>query len=245
MLTTSEGTLLAGRVRYVQPVDGYRTGIEPVLLAASVPARPGECVLEAGTGAGAGLLCLAARIAGLSGVGVERDPGMAALARRNFAANGLDGFSIATADITAFAPDSSAADAAFDHAFANPPWHDPAGTASDSALRELAKRSAPGLLAAWVSALARRLRHRGSLTLILPAPALGEACTALTASGLGGITLLPLWPRAGREAKLLLLRGVRGGLGPSRVLPGLVLHGDDGYSAEAQAILRDGDALPW
>ncbi|HJS85951.1 MAG TPA: SAM-dependent methyltransferase, partial [Acetobacteraceae bacterium] len=56
------GTLLGGRVRYAQPAEGFRSGIEPVLLAAAVPARPGECVLEGGSGAGAGLLCLAARI---------------------------------------------------------------------------------------------------------------------------------------------------------------------------------------
>jgi tRNA1Val (adenine37-N6)-methyltransferase len=237
---TTDGTLLGGRVRYAQPVEGYRTGIEPVLLAASILARPGDKVLEAGTGAGAGLLCLAARVPGLSGLGVERAPGMAALARRNLAANGFGGFTIATADITTHAPGET-----FDHAFANPPWHAPAGTASASALRDLAKRAAPGLLAAWVAALAHGLRHRGSLTLILPAPALAEACAALTAAGIGSVALLPLWPRAGREAKLLLLRGVRGGLGPSRVLPGLVLHAEDGYSAEAQAILRDGNALPW
>ena len=60
-MDTTEGTLLGGRVRYAQPARGYRTGIEPVLLAAAVPAVPGQAVLEAGTGAGAALLCLAAR----------------------------------------------------------------------------------------------------------------------------------------------------------------------------------------
>ena len=52
----TEGTLLGGAIRYGQPKTGYRTGIEPIFLAAAVPAHAGNQVLEAGTGAGAGLL---------------------------------------------------------------------------------------------------------------------------------------------------------------------------------------------
>ena len=88
-MNAATGKLLDGRLTYRQPLNGYRTGIEPVLLAASIPARPGECVLELGTGAGAGLMCLAARIDGISGTGVELDAAQAALAAGNFAANGF------------------------------------------------------------------------------------------------------------------------------------------------------------
>ena len=57
--------------------------------------------------------------------------------------------------------------------------------------------------------------------------------------------MLPLWPRRGNAARLVLLRGVKGGRGPFRLLPGLVLHEQDGgFTAEAQVILRDGAALP-
>ena len=82
------GYLLGGRVRYAQPRQGFRSGIEPVLLAAAVPARAGERVLEGGTGAGAALLCLAARVPGVHGVGIERDGTLVSLARRNASANG-------------------------------------------------------------------------------------------------------------------------------------------------------------
>src|SRR5277367_7136876 len=80
----TEGHLLGGRVRYAQPRDGFRSGIEPVLLAAAVPARAGERVLEVGSGAGAALLCLAARVSGVVGLGLERDAALAALAADNF-----------------------------------------------------------------------------------------------------------------------------------------------------------------
>ncbi len=58
------------------------------------------------------------------------------------------------------------------------------------------------------------------------------------------MTLLPLWPRAGRAAKLVILRALRGGRGPMRLLPGLVLHAPaGGFSAQAEAVLRGGAAL--
>jgi tRNA1(Val) A37 N6-methylase TrmN6 len=230
----TDGTLLDGRLRYRQPANGYRTGLEPVLLAASVPARPGERVVEAGTGAGAGLMCLLHRVPDLSAEGVERDAAMAGMARHNLAANGFAEALITCAAIEAWRPLSP-----IDHAFANPPWHEPAGTASPSPGRDTAKRAAPGLLAAWAQALARALRPRGTLSFILPAAALADGVATLHAAKCPQISLLPLWPRAGVPARLIILRGVRLGRGASAVLPGLVLHeGDGGFTAAAEGVLR-------
>ena len=232
-------TLLGGRVHHAQLADGHRTGIEPVLLAASIPATQGARVLEGGTGSGAGLLCLAARVPGVSGTGIERDAALAALARANFAANGFAALEVREADIAATAPAGP-----FDHAFANPPWHDPAGTRSADARQEAARRGDPGLLALWAARLASPLRPRGTLTFVLPAALLAEALAALAAAGCGSPAVLPLWPREGRAARLLLLRGVKGGRAPCALLPGLVLHGPGtDYSAAATAILRDAAPL--
>lgn len=243
-MNAAAGTLLGGRVRHVQADTGHRTGIEPVLLAASVAARPGSRVLEGGTGSGAALLCLATRIPGVLGVGIERDADQAVLARRNIEANGLRGLEIVTADLTA--PDTLPAGLHFDHAMANPPWHHNAGTASPDSRQEAARRATDGLFGAWIAALSRLLRHRGSLTLVTAAASLADCIAGLTAAGCGSIALMPLWPRPGREAKLLLLQAVKGGQGPARLLPGLVLHGDGGgYTPAAESILRHGTALDW
>ncbi len=237
-METTEGTLLGGRVCHAQPRTGHRTGLEPVLLAAAVPARPGERVLEGGTGSGAALLCLAARLPGLRGVGVERDPDMAALARANAAANGFAGLDVLAGDLTELRLEGG-----FDHALANPPWHG-TGTASPEPLREAAKRGSPGLIAIWARRLAAPLRHRGTLTLVVAAAALPACLAGMVEAGCGSLAVLPLWPRAGQPAGLVLLQGVKGGRGPCRVLPGLVLHADDGgFTAAAEAVLRGGGAL--
>ena len=233
----SLGTLLGGRVRYAQPVRGYRTGIEPVLLAASVPARPGQRVLEGGTGAGAGLLCLGARVPGLVGLGIERDRQMAVLARRNLADNGQN-FDIREADV------SAAREAGpVDHAFANPPWHDPAATRSPDLMRDAATHREAGGLAAWIGAMRACLGAAGTLTVVLPAMLAGEAIAMLHGAGLGRLTLFPLWPRAGVGAKIVLVQA-SAGPAAATVAAGLALHGEgQGYTAEAEAVLRGGAGL--
>ncbi len=232
-------TLLGGRVQHIQPADGHRTGIEPVLLAASIPARPGARVLEGGTGSGAALLCLAARVGGVTGVGIERSPPLADLARANIAANGFAGLTVLTGDLAALRPEG-----VFDHAFANPPWHDAAGTASADAGREAARRAQPGLFAIWAAALAAPLRSRGTLSFVIAAGVLPACMAAMAAAGCGSLAVLPLWPHAGRAARLLLLRGIKDGRGPCRMLAGLVLHEPGGgYTAAADAVLRGGAAL--
>ena len=237
----THGHLLGGRVRYAQPASGYRSGIEPVLLAASVPARANATVLEGGSGAGAALLCLAARVAGLTGIGVERDPALAALAAENAAANGAAGVAFMTAAVESAEPPGP-----FDHAMANPPYHAPDGTASPDPAREAAKRIQPDLLTAWASGLGRNLRRHGTLTFILPAALLPECLHALHAAQCPAVAIQPLWPKIGRPARLVLVRGQKLGRSPLRLLPGLVLHQADGrFSPEAEAILRGGASWDW
>ena len=233
------GYLLGGRLQYVQPAAGYRTGIEPVLLAASVPAGEGQHVLEGGTGAGSGLMCLASRVPGISGVGVEVDPAMADLARRNIKLNGFSGLAILTACILQAPPGE------FDHAFANPPWHDPASTSSPVARRQLAKQTSGPGLEGWIAALRRTLRSGGSLTLILPAAQIPRASSAMKFFSLGGIEQTPLLPRTSRPPKMIILTGWLGDNRPDRVNESIVLHSDDGaYMPDVEAVLRGGSALP-
>ena len=165
---------------------------------------------------------------------------MADIAAGNAAANGLAHLHFTAADVTVWRPDEP-----FDHALANPPWHKADGTPPPDAGRERAKMAEPDLLARWAQNLAGGLRRRGTLSLILPASSSGAGMAALRQAHCPEITLLPLWPRTGQPARLVLLQGVRDGGGPDRLLPGLVLHEADGhYTPAAERILRYGDSLP-
>jgi tRNA1Val (adenine37-N6)-methyltransferase len=239
---------LGGRVHVWQPVQGYRAGIDPVILAAAVAARPGQAVLELGCGAGVAALCLAARVPGLAVTGVELQPGYALLARRNAVENALP-LTVIEADLAA--PPPSLRARSFDHVLMNPPYFDRSlGTGSDDAGRNLAL-GGPTPLADWVDAATKRLRSGGWLTVIQRMARLPDLLGALDGR-LGTVAVLPLAARAGRGADLFLLRARKGGRAPFRLLAPLVLHdgdrhlrdGDD-FAAPVKAVLRDGAALDW
>lgn len=143
----TENEYLGGKVRIRQPASGYRAGVDPVLLAASVPAVSGQRILELGTGVGTAALCLAARVENLSLVGVEIQPEYAALARENAGLNKAD-FDVVEADLLKLPEELKQRQ--FDHVIANPPYFDrTAGHAAADTGRETAMgESAP--LAEWL-----------------------------------------------------------------------------------------------
>jgi tRNA1Val (adenine37-N6)-methyltransferase len=238
-MATTQGHLLGRRVVYRQPASGFRSGIEPILLAASIPARAGEHVLEAGTGAGAALLCLTARVPGVYATGVEMDAAMADLAAANAEANGFSGVEIVRDRI-----ESVVLPRLFDHAMANPPYHRPGDPASPDAGRATSKCGSDALIRSWIERLSMSLRRRGSLTLIVSAGMVPACVTAMSGSRCPCTAIFPLWPKVERSAKLVLLRGVRDSHTPMRLLSGMVLHRPDGsFSDAAQAILGNAAAL--
>lgn len=236
--TTLDG-FLDGALSVEQPRRGYRAAIDPVILAAAVPARPGERVFEAGAGVGVASLCLARRVPGLTIEAAEIDGPTAALLAANVVRNGLEGsIRVARADILARSPAR-----AFDHVVSNPPYleADRASPSPDAA-KNRAHVLGPGGIAAWIGACLRRLRPGGALTLILRADGLDAALGALSGR-CGGITIIPLWPRHGEAARRIIIRGVKGSRRPLTLAPGLALHEGPGFSAGALAILRGAAAL--
>lgn len=236
--------LLGGRIRLVQPERGYRAAVDPVLLAAAVPAGAGEHVLDLGAGVGAASLCLAARVPGCRVTGIELQPDLAALAAGNAEASGLAGrVRVLRGDLLAPPPELAALAGRFDHVMANPPYLKAgAHTPPPDAGRAAAHGEGAADLAEWVACSARMLRPRGTVTFVHRADRFDEL-TALLRRHFGAIVLFPLWPRPGSPARRVLVRARLGARGPAAVEAGLVLHADAGYTAEAAAVLRDAAAL--
>ncbi|WP_349593806.1 tRNA1(Val) (adenine(37)-N6)-methyltransferase [Azospirillum argentinense] len=237
-------TLLGGRVRLHQPQAGYRAAIDPVLLAAVTAAGAGERVLDVGAGTGAAALCLAARVPGVTVVGLEKRAEAADFARRNAALNGLES-RVIVREGDLLAPPPELVPGSFDRVMMNPPYLR-AGAASlpPDPWKAAANVEGEAGLADWVRFAAAMLKPRGTLTMVHRADRVDEILAALHRARFGSLTLVPLWPKAGEEARRLLLAAQKGGRSPARFTAGLVLHGPDGaYSAQAQRILRDMDPL--
>lgn len=239
----TEDGLLNRRLLLRQPARGYRAGSDAVLLAAAVPAKAGESVLDVGAGVGAVSLCLAWRCPGIELVGLERAAELAALATENAKANGQAArFRVLCGDVAA-AP-AEIRQRRFDHVVSNPPFYEAGtGSASPEPLKAGAHAEDEVPLADWLAFCLKRLAPGGLLSVIHRASRLPGLLAALDGRA-GDIAVLPLWPATGRPAKRVIVQARAGSRAPARLLLGLTLHQADGSdTAQAHAILRDGAAL--
>ena len=231
-------------MRLRQPARGYRVAIDPVLLAAAVPAKAGERVLDLGSGTGAAALCLAHRAPAVHVTGLELQAALVDLARDNAADNDLgDRVTFIAGDIAHGArvgPD------AFDHVMTNPPYQragcaTPPGDASRAAAHQ---ESVHVPLAAWVDFAFENVCEGGGITFIYTADRADELVTQMRRHATA-IRVISVFPKSDRPASRVIVRAGRAERASRRGGDGLVLHETDGsYTCAAQMILRDGAALP-
>lgn len=229
-----DGVFLGGKLTLRQG-DGYRAAVDAVLLAASLRLKPGDRAAEFGCNAGAALLSAAWLNRDAAFTGVESDHEAARLAADNIAANAMeDRVRVVEADALAWRPGEQ-----LDSVFFNPPFFDDAARLRAPAPGKRGAWINEAGLAAWIAAGLKRLREGGRLTVIQRADRLGDILAALEGKA-GGVTVLPVHPRADAPAKRVVVAAVKTSKAPLRVLPGLVLHarGRGAYMPEADAILR-------
>jgi len=243
-LAVTDDSILGGRASLRQPAKGYRAGLDAALLAAACDTGSNGRVIEPGCGVGAVMLAAAVRRPGVRFLGLERDPKAAALAVHNVAANGLaDRVEVVVGEIGRRGP---APGAPFDAALCNPPFFDDPGQLWGPHPAKAGAWMADDGLAAWVRFLTRSVREGGTVTLIHRADRLADLL-ALLAPKAGGVQVRPIHPFPEAPAGRVLVRAVKTGKAPLRLLPALVLHERGGakHTPEAEAILRGEADLPW
>ncbi len=244
----TDDAFLGGTLNILQPRTGYRAGLDGILLAASVAAGAGAQVLDMGAGVGVVGLAVARRLAVVHVTMLERDPGLAGLARRNIERNALAArVRLIEADVAGPWRDIAALGAAaesFDHVLANPPFHiEGRGTAARDPVKAGANAMPDGGLDRWVRFMATMARAGGAATIIHRADALHALLDAL-GGRFGGAVVLPIHPRDGEPASRVLIQAIKGSRAALELRPALVLHNaDHGFRPEVEAILRHGAAL--
>jgi tRNA1(Val) A37 N6-methylase TrmN6 len=239
----TEDRLLGGRIRLRQPAAGYRIAIDPVFLAAAVPAEPHQVVLDVGCGAGAAMLCLAARVPHCRVVGLEMQRDLVRLAGDNAILNAMEArVTVMIGDL--LRPPPRLPPGAFDHVMANPPYNEKGRTVA-AALPNKTRSTVEGDadLAAWVRFVLAMVRPKGTVTFIHRADRI-DLMLAEIAGRAGEVVVYPLWPGEDREASRILVRARKHTAAPARLARGLVLHRADGRLTDAaEGILREGRGL--
>ena len=225
-------TFHKGRVVVRQKKNGYRFALDAPLLADFIRTKPGETLLELGTGSGIVALLLGRRrFAHLTALEIQ--PSLAALARRNVRLNGLqDRITVVQADLRRFRPSRR-----LDVVFSNPPYiRKGTGFLSPSAEKSVAKHEIKCDILEVMQATSRCLERGGRAYFVYPAERSGDFDGAAGASGLHVRRRRFVHPRPGEPAALFLAE-CRHGRGPCRTAAPLVLRGADGLDTpEARRI---------
>jgi tRNA1(Val) A37 N6-methylase TrmN6 len=147
-----------------------------------------------------------------------------------------------TAPAEAFSANALAPDSA-DVVLMNPPFNDAARhRASPDEARACAHVADAETLDAWIHAARRLLKSGGALTLIWRADGLSQVLAAL-GRGFGSLAILPVHGDGGRPAIRVLVRAVKGGKAPTRILTGLLLNDESGLPNKEVAKMLAGEGV--
>jgi tRNA1(Val) A37 N6-methylase TrmN6 len=248
---TVADSFLGGRLLLHQPEGGHRCGTDAVLLAAAAPADFPGLAIDVGAGVGAAGLALAiSRPRAQVGL-LESDHFVAGLARANIAQNGLsDRCSVFEADMLSPACRRGAGlrDEGAGLVITNPPFLDPSKARLSPEPRKRRAHSmqgeGPSALCAWIAA-SLTLVVPGGLFIMIHRPDVLPAILLSLSGRAGGITVLPVHPRLKTKARRILVRAKKGSRAPFALAPPLVLHDENGFTAESDAIHRGKSTIAW
>ena len=227
-----------GSLKLWQPAKGFRATTDAVLLAAAITPMASR-ILELGCGTAAVSLILARRLPEALITGIEINPELASLARRNAAENGFaDRLKIITGDIAA---NPGGLSEAVDQVVFNPPYNDPASSLSADPARKQAM--AAGDLTVWITAALAALVRKGRLTLISRTETLPVILECLGHHHAGEISILPIQPAHDQPASRLLVTARKSVRGVMTLLPPLVLHQNASQLTDRAAAITAGGYL--
>lgn len=235
---TTVDDFLGGLIKLRQPKIGYRATSDAVMVAAAVPAKEGETILDVGCASGIVGLCIGARVPNLSMTGVEIQPELVELACQNAALNGQN-LTVIKADISKKVLELHGIQ--FHHVVTNPPFYTETPARQSQQVEMAYKQVVP--LKKWIDFCLRHLRAKGTFTIIHRAESVPEILSLLNGR-LGGIRLIPIWPKQDVNPKRVIIQGIMNSKKPFEIHSGFVMHHhDDTRTDEAERIMREGVSL--
>lgn len=231
--------LLAEDLRIIQSPSVFSFSLDAVLLArfAYVPLKRGK-VVDLCTGNGAIPLFLSART-DVPIIGVELQERLVHMAMRSVTYNHLDHrISIIQGDVKEIP--AQLGFEKYDVVTCNPPYF-PAHEMSDKNISEhmaIARHELHLTLGESVEAASKLLKQGGKAAFVHRSGRLIDIITAMRANRLEPKRVRLVYPKAGKEANTLLIEGIKDGKPDLKILPPLIVYGDDGeYSEEVRALL--------
>lgn len=232
--------ILGGKLRVIQPREGYRFSVDSILLARFVSVRRIDRVLELGAGCGVIALAVAMLHSPREVVAAEIQPQLVELIARSATLNHIESLRAIRSDLRTMPADS------FDVVIANPPYR-AAGTGriSPHAARRIARSETSATLEDFLAAASRSTRRGGKVAVVFAADRSAELMSTLCEHALEPKRIRFVHPFADAPAATILVEARKHGGVEVAIEPPLILFDKPGiYSAEAHRILDPVASFP-
>jgi len=213
-----------GRLRLIQSKDGYRFSIDAVFLSEFVTIKPGDVVVDLGTGCGViPLILLLTKPVGYA-FGLEVQKELAHQAARNTVINGFkDKMAVILGDLKHLSISNRSADVVI----CNPPYRKvKSGRINPDMRRAIAKHELMASVDDILHAARNILRKKGRLAMIYPAERLVGLVARMRRFTLEPKRIQINYPDLKSSAKLALIEASLGGKPGLEILPPLIGQGN-------------------
>ena len=231
LITTD--TFFNGRIQVKQYLSGYRFSIDAVLLAYYIKPNQDNKIIDLGTGCGIIPLILAYRYPQVKIFGIELQKKLANLAALNVEENRMENqIKILYNDLKTLKFDMISGPA--DIVVCNPPYIKvKAGRISSDLQRAVARHEIKATLDDVIATACRILNISGKFIIIYPAERITDLLAKMRSIGIEPKFLCNIHSCRNKEAKLIIVEGVKGGRSGIKIAPPFVIYHDDGSYTDA------------
>lgn len=228
-----------GDLSIIQKRHGFRFGTDSILLADFAVVRGAARVGDFGTGSAILPLLMSDNAPRATFEAWEMQPGIADMATRCIAMNGLEArIHVHTGDARDAARDVG--HGALDMVVCNPPYYrSGTGDVSQDETARIARHGSPELVGELIRAAAKVIRFGGRMCMVYPAEGLSDIICDMRSAALEPKKLRLVQARPGSVPSIALIEGLRGGKRGLNVMPPLILTDENGApTQETRRIYR-------
>ncbi len=213
---------MEGRLKLIQSRKGYRFSIDAILLSEFVSIKPGDVIVDLGTGCGIIPMVILLKGVIRYAYGLEIQPELANQAVRNALLNGFEKkMGVILGDIGNPPLRASSADVVI----CNPPYRQrESGRINPDPQRAIARHEIRTSLDEILNAARRLLKPKGRLAMIYPAFRLVDIMVRMRGFNLEPKRLRVIYPGLESEAKLVLIEAAADGRGGVKLMQPLIHH---------------------
>ena len=215
MLEVTEDYIWDGKIKLLQPKNGYRIALDPIILAKTVDIHPKQSILDAGCGVGTISLILKYLNASLNITSIDIDHEIIMLCRKNSQINQLP-LDIIEGSIAS----SILKNRNFDCVVTNPPFYN-AHNFRSSAAKKFANFETVDINI-WLGACLKRLKSKGNLYIIHLPERIPEILDIVKQQA-GKIEITPIYSRPNQDAKRVVIKARKGSRELLKITPPIFL----------------------